>query len=331
MTDFILQNVPSAATGSAWSSLTNAVGSLTLANGTNATEFDQTSNVIWLWNNTTTATSGTTNASPLLEVAANYWTGAASAVDTWAIGSSLAAGTNGASTLAITHSGSTGQAAVSVPRLTMGATGGVILTANGNGIPSSSTYGWFATVNRGGLTINTNNNSSGGVQISCQGTLQWSANSTTTTLGGLVGTYGKRTTVAAGQPALFAGIDLTAKSAAVAATLLYTAPNLASPAGEGQYRISWSAVVTTAASTSSVLGGTNGFQIQFTDVDTGTQITPLAVPNALGTGNTVGTQLSGEVIVNAKRNTVVNYLFDYTSVGVTAMQYALHIKLEYLG
>ena len=56
---------------------------------------------------TTVATSITTNASPLLEVAANYWTGAASAQDLWTIGSSLAAGTNGASTLTIGHSGST--------------------------------------------------------------------------------------------------------------------------------------------------------------------------------------------------------------------------------
>jgi hypothetical protein len=65
--------------------------------------------------NTTTATSSTTNASPLLEIAANYWTGSASAADTWTIGSSLAAGTNGASTLTFAHSGSTGLAAIQFP------------------------------------------------------------------------------------------------------------------------------------------------------------------------------------------------------------------------
>ena len=91
-----------------WSGLSNAAANLTLSNAAYTTEFDQTSNVAWLWKNTTTATSGTTNASPLLELAANYWTGAASAIDTWTIGSSLAAGTNGASTLTIAHSGSTG-------------------------------------------------------------------------------------------------------------------------------------------------------------------------------------------------------------------------------
>ena len=101
MTDFILQNVPNS---SAWSSLTNATANLTLANGTNATEFDQTSNTTWKWKNTTTATNSTTNASPVIDVSANYWTGAASAEDAWTIGSSLAAGTNGASTLTFTHS-----------------------------------------------------------------------------------------------------------------------------------------------------------------------------------------------------------------------------------
>ena len=108
--------VPTPPSGSVlWSALGNASGNLTLANGTNTTEFDQTANTIWLWKNTTVATVSTTNASPLLELAANYWTGAASTADTWTIGSSLAAGTNGVSTLSIAHSGSTGQSLVLVP------------------------------------------------------------------------------------------------------------------------------------------------------------------------------------------------------------------------
>jgi hypothetical protein len=75
--------------------------------------------------NTTTATSSTTNASPLLELSANYWTGSASAADTWTIGSSLGAGTNGASTLSIAQSGSSGLAAVSIPYLISTLSGGV--------------------------------------------------------------------------------------------------------------------------------------------------------------------------------------------------------------
>ena len=110
-------SVPGGGGGSvAWSSINNAAGSLTLANAAYATTFQQTSNVAWLWQNTTTATSGTTNASPLHEFAANYWNGTTSQQDTWTLGSALAAGTNAASQLTFTHSGGTsGEASVVVP------------------------------------------------------------------------------------------------------------------------------------------------------------------------------------------------------------------------
>jgi len=98
-----------------WDQIGNAAANLTLANAAFTTTFQQTANTIWLWQNTTTATSGTTNASPLLELASNYWTGAASAQDTWSIGSSLAAGTNGVSLLTFAHSGSTGHATLAAP------------------------------------------------------------------------------------------------------------------------------------------------------------------------------------------------------------------------
>jgi hypothetical protein len=48
-------------------------------------------------------------------LAANYWTGSASAQDLWTLGSALGAGTNGKSILSLTHSGSTGAAQVSFP------------------------------------------------------------------------------------------------------------------------------------------------------------------------------------------------------------------------
>jgi hypothetical protein len=98
-----------------WSGLTSATGALTLSNAGNATTFDQTSAVNWTWANTTTATSATTNASPGLNIAANYWTGSASAADSWSMQSSLASGTNGTSTLTFAHTGSTGLALVAFP------------------------------------------------------------------------------------------------------------------------------------------------------------------------------------------------------------------------
>lgn len=106
----VAADIPSGAV--TWNAIGNATGSLTLANGTNTTTFQQTANTIWQWANTTTATSGTTNASPQIQLAANYWNGSASATDTWTLGMSLAAGTNGASTLTLSHSGSSGTAAV---------------------------------------------------------------------------------------------------------------------------------------------------------------------------------------------------------------------------
>jgi hypothetical protein len=125
---------------SAWSSLTNAVSSLTLNNGTNATTFNQTSNTTWSWANTTVATISSTNASPIHQFSAQYWNGSASAADTWTIGSSLAAGTNGQSILAIAHSGSTnGNSAVSMPALIVNTAQGIILNSGATLVSSITT------------------------------------------------------------------------------------------------------------------------------------------------------------------------------------------------
>ena len=116
-----------------WSSLANPAGNLTLSMGTDTTTFNQTSNTPWLWANTTTSTSSTTNASPLLELAANYWTGSASAQDLWTLGSALGAGTNGKSILSLTHSGSTGNAYLATNAITTSSGAGLTLDVNGNG------------------------------------------------------------------------------------------------------------------------------------------------------------------------------------------------------
>ena len=99
-----------------WSSITNAVANLTLANGANTTTFNQnTANVVWTWANTTTATSSTTNTSPFLTLYANYWNSSSSLPDTWSLSTALTAGTNGTSTLNIEHSGSTGATQIALP------------------------------------------------------------------------------------------------------------------------------------------------------------------------------------------------------------------------
>lgn len=133
-------------------------------------------------------------------------------------------------------------------------------------------------------------------------------------------------------PATFASVDLTAQAAAIAATTLF-AVTIA-----GMFRVSWVAKLTTAATTSSVLGGTNGFQIKYTDADDSVVVTTPAwwavgnngaAPTSAAL-NTTQTYIGGTHIVNAKAVTNIQYVMDYTSVGATVMQYNLHIKLEAL-
>jgi hypothetical protein len=144
----IAGTVPTPPSGSVlWSAIGNAAAALTLANANYATTFNQTSAVPWAWANTTVATVSTTNASPLLELAAQYWaTGAVTGTDLWTIGiAALTAGLNSPSTLTFTHTGSTGSAAVRVPLLDIGGTDAGIsrLAANnigfGNGTAGDHT------------------------------------------------------------------------------------------------------------------------------------------------------------------------------------------------
>ena len=148
--------------------------------------------------------------------------------------------------------------------------------------------------------------------------------------------YNNISTVSNGVPSEYATVDLTAQGAAITATTLYAVP----AAGAGMYRISWVAAVTTAATTSSTLGGTNGFQIVYTDADDSVvKTTPAPGAPSAGVnqaysqtnqGNTTATQISGVIIVRAKASTNIQYQMDYTSSGVTAMAFNVHIKLEAL-
>src|ERR1035437_3902148 len=141
-----------------WDQIGNAAADLTLANAGFKTTFNQTSAVAWLWANTTVATVATTNASPLLELAAQYWaTGAATGTDLWTVGiAALTAGLNSPSTLTFLHTGSTGSAAVRVPLLDIGGTDagisrlGAASLAIGNGTASDQT----GTLNVAKITSN---------------------------------------------------------------------------------------------------------------------------------------------------------------------------------
>jgi hypothetical protein len=153
-----------------WSALGNASGALTLANAGNATTFNQTSAVTWTWANTTAASSGTSQSSPLLSLNGKYWDGAASQTDSWTIENVIANGTNGSSTLTLLHSGSTGAAGLQIPNklLIAGTTSGTsTFTANAtagtannavtmsnviggpSGTRGAATYGFTSAANSG--------------------------------------------------------------------------------------------------------------------------------------------------------------------------------------
>lgn len=153
-----LSGLPTIPSSFAWNVEGNATGNLTLANAGFTTTFNQTSSVPWLWANTTIATGLTTNASPLLELAANYWTGAASAQDLWTLQSSLVAGTNGATTLAFTQAGSTGYAAVTAPNLfaSTNVVSSNLACANGANPSTAGSCTHFFSVGTGCLSCSVN-------------------------------------------------------------------------------------------------------------------------------------------------------------------------------
>jgi hypothetical protein len=83
-TNFVPSNIQSGDV--LWSQLGNATSSLILANGTNATTFNQTNSAVWTWANITPATSGVPGQnSPAINLSGTAWNGSASVVDAWQI------------------------------------------------------------------------------------------------------------------------------------------------------------------------------------------------------------------------------------------------------
>jgi hypothetical protein len=196
---------------------------------------------------------------------------------------------NDTSTLLIAHSGSSGSAAVEVPLLNIGGTDAGI-----------SRLGAASFAFGNGTSSSTTANLSFGKVLKYNGV----------------------STISGGIPAEYAVSDLTAQSAAITTTTLYATT------ATGMYRVSWSADITTAASTSSVLGGNNGFQVLYTSPTDSVVKTTVSGNSITSAANTTGTAVGGCEVVYAKTGTNIQFTYDYTSVGVTAMVYELHIKVE---
>ncbi len=131
------------------------------------------------------------------------------------------------------------------------------------------------------------------------------------------------TTVICPIPVIIASTDLTAQTSAIAFTTIYTIPTSA----DGVYEVSFVSTITTAGTTS-VLGGTNGFQIKFTSPTDSIAKTSVArFVGDFSSANTVGTTCSGVRSAYCKAGTALQYSYDYTSTG-TAMNYELHVRVK---
>ena len=133
-----------------------------------------------------------------------------------------------------------------------------------------------------------------------------------------------RALVAADIPSSTVRLNLTAQSAAITATTLLSAPQT------GAYRVSWSADITTVDLVSSILGGTNGFQVIYTSPTDSVVKTTVAGASITSAANTTGTATSGVLTVYAKNATNIQFTYDYTSATPGQMIYEIHISVEVL-
>lgn len=116
-------------------------------------------------------------------------------------------------------------------------------------------------------------------------------------------------------------VSLTGQTASIAATTAYTAPV------DGYYQVCFNATVTTAATTSCVLGP---FQVRYTEAhDNVVKTFPTSSVNFVNQTNRNNTDaaIGGMFMVHAKAGTNIQYIMGYTSSGATAMQYNLEITV----
>lgn len=150
-------------------------------------------------------------------------------------------------------------------------------------------------------------------------------------MGGKMTTYNGIVTVSGGIPSELATVDLTAQTAAVGTTTLYTTT------AAGQFRLSWNVKVTTVASTGAATSTLGALTIVYTDPDSVAQTITAAAQVPAGTiattnaGNTTTSSLIGlPLTLNCKSGTVISYAMAYASNTANQMAYNLHIKLEAL-
>jgi hypothetical protein len=193
-------------------------------------------------------------------------------------------------------------------------------TTGSMALPSPAVYGWSSTAAAQG-TVDSGISRLGAASLAIgNGT----ASDTTGNLSfNKVIKYAGVATVSGGIPAEYATVDLTAQTGAISGGTLYT------PAASGMFRVSWTADITTADSTASVLGGTNGFQVTYTSPTDSVSKTTVAGNSVTSAANTTGTAVGGCLVVYAKTGVAMTYSYGYTAT-TGNMAYELHIKVEAL-
>lgn len=140
--------------------------------------------------------------------------------------------------------------------------------------------------------------------------------------------YNNITLVSNGLPSEYATVDLTARSAAIAATTLYT------PISTGMFRISAYLKVTTVDATSSTLGAVTITYTDGTDSVAQSNVMHMADQTGAGvtsnSGNTTTSLLTGSMIIFATVGVAIKYAVAYASNIAGTMQYEIHLKLEAL-
>jgi hypothetical protein len=130
-------------------------------------------------------------------------------------------------------------------------------------------------------------------------------------------------TLVVGSQPVVARVDRTVQGANIGSTLLYTVPS----SGAGTYRVSCYVSLTQAATTSSTMPSCG---VSYSDLYTNVTASPTVTTTSAA--NTVGTVSGATTLIHAKAGTAINYsTAGYVSSGATPMQYATHVKLEYLG
>jgi hypothetical protein len=129
---------------------------------------------------------------------------------------------------------------------------------------------------------------------------------------GMVTKYNNVTTKGAGVGAIFGSVSLTAQSVAISATNLYTA-------AAGLYRVCYDVQVTRAATTSSSVGVTIGWNNGSAQTKSSTAV----ATNALNAED-------GNCYVVNSTAANITYAASYSSSGGTSMQYALRVTAEQL-